>query len=247
MSELKIDNPAQRLLEILESGKRSNNQENCRDVWRRILVVTGSDEQTLITRLAKVMQLPARISQVMNDHFPAPRWKSTHWQQQIDKAFYSQELNGIWQKFNSHIDAQTLSELGLLSMTFETRGAHSSFNSDHVETLLLRIRELHEEIRNSELSVSMKSILLRQLYKIQEALESYSISGIEPVMDAVQSTLGLAVIDAEYREEISKGAESKFGEKMSDLLSDVANMITIAGALPALPVAIHTALTYLSK
>ncbi|MCS4320750.1 hypothetical protein M2407_005124 [Serratia sp. BIGb0234] len=66
-------------------------------------------------------------------------------------------------------------------------------------------------------------------------------------MDAVQSTLGLAVLHPEYRNEISKGADSQFGEKISELLSDVANVVTVAGALPALTAAVNMALTYLSQ
>lgn len=93
----------------------------------------------------------------------------------------------------------------------------------------------------------MKTMLLRQLFQIQEALESYSISEIEPIMDAVQSTLGLAVIDPEYKQEIKSGSGSKFGDRISSLLGDVANVVTVAGALPALPAAIQSALSLLSK
>lgn len=66
-------------------------------------------------------------------------------------------------------------------------------------------------------------------------------------MDAVQSTLGLAVRHPDYRSEISRGTNCKFGDKISDLLSDVANVVTIAGALPALTVAVNTALNYIGQ
>lgn len=66
-------------------------------------------------------------------------------------------------------------------------------------------------------------------------------------MDAVQSTLGLAVIDPEYKQEIKSGSGSLFGERISSLLGDVANVVTVTGALPALPVAIQTTLSLLSK
>ena len=73
MSELKIDNPAQRLLDILTARKANAGHYNCRQVWQRILAVPDNHEQVLITRLGKVMGLPARISLVMQDHFPDPR------------------------------------------------------------------------------------------------------------------------------------------------------------------------------
>ncbi|SUI37879.1 Uncharacterised protein [Salmonella enterica subsp. enterica] len=165
----------------------------------------------------------------------------------VDNAFVSQSLNSTWLSFNQHIDSRTISELSMLSDLFETRGAHAAIEADETEALLVKIIELRGDIRSSELSSAMKTMLLRQLSQLQEALESYSISGIEPVMDAVQSTLGLAVIDPEYKEEIKSGSGSQFGDRISSLLGDIANVVTVAGALPSLPAAIQTALSLLNK
>lgn len=37
MSELKIDNPALRLLDILEQGTRHQAAASCREVWKALL------------------------------------------------------------------------------------------------------------------------------------------------------------------------------------------------------------------
>ncbi len=193
------------------------------------------------------MGLPARINQVLQDHFPEPRWQSVHWRECVEAAFFAQEMNGTWEKLINHINDQAISELGLLSMIFETRGSHANIDVNEINLPLEQITELRSDIRSAELPVTMKTMLLRQMAQLQEALETYSISGIEPVMDAVQSTLGLVVVDSEYREEIRSGSGSKFGDRISSLLGDVANVVIVAGALPALPAAIHSALNYLSK
>lgn len=247
MSELKIDNPALRLLDILEQGRRHQATASCREVWKILLQAQNLSEHQLLSRLARVMELPERIVQVREDHFSSLRNKSYYWRSQVESAFTSQSLNGLWDTFRNHIDERTLSELSLLSDVFETRGTHVSITAAEIESLLERITELRGEIRSSELPFAMKTMLLRQLFQIQEALESYSISGIEPVMDAVQSTLGLAVIDPEYKREIKSDSGSQFGDRISSLLGDVANVVTVAGALPALPAAIQSALSLLSK
>lgn len=111
------------------------------------------------------------------------------------RHFFQKCLNSNWHSFNQYIDARTIFELSMLSDIFETPGAHAAIEANEIESLLTKIIELRVKIRSSDLSSTMKTMLLRQLSQLQEALESYSISGIEPVMDAVQSTLGLAVID----------------------------------------------------
>lgn len=247
MSELKIDNPAQRLLDLLEQGNKYQRTDNCRNVWQKILQVEGMEEQHLLTRLAHAMALPGRIIQVREDNFSTLRGKSNYWKSHVDKAFVSQSLNDSWYTFRDNIDDRTLTELSMLSDLFETRGAHAGIATDEIEALLERITQLRSELRESGLSATMKTLLLKQIAQIQEALESYSISGVEPVMDAVQSALGLAVLHPEYRNEISKGTGSQYGEKISALLTDTASVVTIAGAMPVISGAVHTVLTYLSK
>jgi len=247
MSELKIDNPAQRLLDLLEQGTGYPRHENCRKVWKKILQVEGKEEHHLLNRLAHAMALTGRIIQVREDNFSTLRGKSNHWKSCVDGAFVAQILNSDWGTFWQHIDDRTLTELGMLSDLFETRGSHAVIAAEEINDLLARITQLRNEIRESGLSNALKTLLLKQLSQIQEALESYSISGVEPVMDAVQSTLGLAVLHPDYRKEISKGTGSQFGEKISALLTDTASVVTIAEAMPAISGAVHVALTYLSK
>lgn len=134
-----------------------------------------------------------------------------------------------------------------ISDLFETRGAHAVIASKEINDLLARITQLRNEIQDSGLPSALKTLLLKQLSQILGALGSYSISGVEPVMDAVQLTLGLAVLHPDYRKEISKGTGSQFGEKISALLTDTASVVTIAGAMPAISGTVHVALTYLSK
>lgn len=52
MNELKIDNPAQRLLDILEAGKTQKRDQNCRLVWVFLLQAQKNNEQHLLSRLA---------------------------------------------------------------------------------------------------------------------------------------------------------------------------------------------------
>lgn len=244
MSELKIDNPAQRLLDILESGRAHSGHLNCREVWKKILDVKQNDEQFLLSRLAKALELSGRIIQVRENHFSSLRGNSNHWKNCVEKAFMAQSLNNTWQSFIQHIDIHTINELAMLSDLFESRVAHATMQDDEIENLIERVAELRTEIRDSDLSAEMKNLLLRQLSQIQDALESYDISGIEPVMDAIQSTIGLTALHPGYRSELKDG---QFSTKISQLLSDASNAVTAAGALPALTAAASSFIAYLSS
>lgn len=247
MSTLKIDNPAKRLLDILKTGKKISSMTTGRSAWLEILEASDISESLLNTRIGKIMGLPECIVQTLQDHFPEYNSQSMHWRDKTEHAFYSQSLGGAWSNFISHIDNQTISELTLLSLVFETRGSHSVIDANEVERLITKVNDLRNDIRNSDLSANLKNMLLKQLAQLYEALETYSVLGIEPLMDAIQSTVGLAVINEEYRNEISPEATNEFGKRISSVLGEIANVITVVGALPALPVVIQSALNFLSK
>ncbi|HFD8837342.1 TPA: hypothetical protein ACF67X_005149 [Salmonella enterica] len=50
----------------------------------------------------------------------------------MEAAFFAQEMNGTWEKFINHINDQAISELGLLSMIFETRGSHANIDVNEI-------------------------------------------------------------------------------------------------------------------
>lgn len=79
MSELKIDNPALRLLDVLEQGQRHPASTSCREVWKALLLAQNLSEYQLLSRLARVLELPERIEQVREDHFSSLRNKSDYW------------------------------------------------------------------------------------------------------------------------------------------------------------------------
>ncbi|HAG1892263.1 TPA: hypothetical protein G8W59_004337 [Salmonella enterica] len=147
MSEQKIDNPAQRLLDLPEQGNEYQRTDNCRKVWQKILQVEGMEEQHLLTRLACTMAQPGCIIQVREDNFATLHGKSNHWKSHVDKAFVSQSLNEGWHTFRDNIDDRTLTELGMLSDLFETRGAHAGIAAEEIDDLLERITQLRNHRR----------------------------------------------------------------------------------------------------
>lgn len=59
------DNPAARLLAILELGIQQDQNIKCRDIWRKLLNVEGGDDALLMSRLGKVMELPQQAIQII--------------------------------------------------------------------------------------------------------------------------------------------------------------------------------------
>ena len=64
------DNPAARLLKILQDGQKIQVDARCRDVWHKLLDVETSDAALLMSRLGKVMELPNLIINDIRVNYP---------------------------------------------------------------------------------------------------------------------------------------------------------------------------------
>ena len=61
-----LDNPAARLLRILEKGKKLPPPMSCRQAWCELLEVEIEDKVTLMGRLGKLIPLTAEITEQLS-------------------------------------------------------------------------------------------------------------------------------------------------------------------------------------
>ena len=92
------DNPAGRLLNILEKAEKIKSHVVSRTAWAEIFEIEN-DDALLVSRLGKVMALPHEIITDINLHFPEQRGSYTHWSKQVNLAFTHHNLNTEWSKF----------------------------------------------------------------------------------------------------------------------------------------------------
>ena len=117
---MKSDNPASRLLALLEDGKRHKKEENCKNVWINILKVKNGDAE-LMCRLGMVMLLPQQILEIVKVEFPNQQEQLNHATRMLCHAFGQQNFGGKWENFITHIDGHTLSYLNIFAELLKTK------------------------------------------------------------------------------------------------------------------------------
>lgn len=225
---MKLENPAERLVTILNKARFYPNPvgANCTSAWRDILGLTPDDGQLMLhKRLAETMELPVTIERVMTNAFEGSRWRGVSWQPAVNKAFTHMTLAGPFNSFSQHITDSAISELNMISMLIHGKGEQENISEEQMKLMLEKLNALKSEIIESDLSAELKNNLLRYLYKIIHALDDYLISGLEPVMDAVEATFGNLLLNPGYREAIKK---ESLGKKFYETIGLVANAVTVA-------------------
>lgn len=226
------DNPAARLLAILELGIQQDQNIKCREIWRKILNVGSGEDALLMSRLGKIMELPEQAIQIIIKDLPNQKETYKHWSAQVHKAFSEQNLNSAWQTFRQHIDSHTLTYLRLTADLIQMKSSTSILTSDNTQELKSKIDELLSEVLASELDSEIKQHIARYLQKILISIDEYRISGALPIIESVEAAFGHAFFDESYRHAM---ATTEIGAKTVSVLSALASAVTVALGAPQLP------------
>lgn len=229
---LHSDNPAARLLKILEAGRKQQPNEKCRNVWHKLLGVDNNNHALLMSRLGKVMELPEQIITNIQDYYPNQGNTYKHWSQKVNAAFMQQNLNGQWNDFNKHIDSHTIDYLSMTADLLDVKVSTQLLPESKIEDIREKVDDLIKEAIESDIDTEFKGYITRYLRKIIIAIDEYNISGAIPIAESIESTFGHAFLDKNYHENLSK---TEYGKKVITVLGAVASVVTIAVGLPQLP------------
>lgn len=226
------DNPAARLLAILEDGRHIQTNMTSRKAWHQLLNVPEGDAPLLMSRLGKVMELPQQIIRIIDDEFPNQGGSYSHWSNRVNSGFEQQNINGNWNTFWQHIDSHTLNYLKLSADLIQTKTPTTLLNEETVEEIREKIDQLLNELLEGGFETEFKQFLSRALQRIIIVVDEYRISGAVPIIESVEIVFGHAFFDEKYRKEVST---TEFGKKLITVLSSVASSVTIALGIPQLP------------
>ncbi|MBV7264534.1 hypothetical protein KCG43_21235 [Photobacterium sp. WH24] len=240
MSILMInDNPASRLLVILQEGKKVKIDANTTVTWKQLLRVPPHglhSDSKLMAKLGQFMLLPHEVQKLIGQFYPEQSQDLKYCISRIQTALTEQNLKGNWHSFISHIDDHTISTLSMSSVLLDHKLETKLIKSDELDSLKEKISNVLSETIKAELPEEFKKFITHYLKKILSSIDDYFISGAVPILDALEATLGHAVLDPSFKETLTK---TPIGGKIRTVLGDVANIVTVAAAASG-------AVTYLS-
>ncbi|MDA3140235.1 hypothetical protein [Vibrio metschnikovii] len=226
-----VDNPAARLLKILELGKTYNVEANCKNSWKQLLAVQGDSNSELMSKLGKVMDLPQEAISLLEILGEGDIDMHAHWVDQVSRGFMEQNLNSKWQTFINHIDDHSIRYLKMCARVLDVQSKESLLSAEQLGEIRAEIMEVLNTVRGSSLEISIKQFLIRKLHQILVAIDEYDITGSVPIFTAIESTYGHAVSNPNFRRSIQ---DSELAETLWGSLNKVSTVISLATGLPEL-------------
>ncbi|PLA74874.1 hypothetical protein CYQ88_04585, partial [Hydrogenovibrio sp. SC-1] len=230
---MEINNPAGRLLNILEEGKMIDSKMINRDAWKKLLCHPDDYDYLLIGRIGKVFALPDEIYKeltlVENNRINA----YMSWTKNLESSLNACRLDRPWAEFINTITDQILNPLAMTSEFLSAQRPQFSVEKSELDKISSDSQALLDLIINSSLETNLKSYFIEQLRKIRHAIEEFKITGAAPVIEIVESTFGKFRTNKEAFEDSvnDEGLKHKFW----DFMHKTAVVLTVVNGLNQLP------------
>lgn len=236
-----FDNPAYRLLALLQQGKQIDRTMNCATAWAQLFdVPEGSPD--LFVRLGKLMELPALTVSALKYTYPDEEGTWAYWVNQLQRGFQVQALNQSWSTFIDSIDDHTITYLKMHSRLLQVKSKLKSVDEDVLNTAKKGLAEVLELLlENEDIEREVRVPLSRNIRKLISAIEEYKLTGSIGIFDSIEILVGHSYFDPKYASAIK---ETSIGEKVTGIVSTLADSMTVALGLPQLGDSLKPLLAY---
>lgn len=224
------DNAASRLLELLVKAKGIDPNIASIHAWDHLLDA-NKNPALLLSRMGKMIALPEQIATTLSNSVETSPGVVQHISQQFYVAFTAHKFGEKWDVFISRIDAHMTNYLTLASTLLETKVKTKRLEADELQGLRESFEQLLDKVRASDLPPRLKSYVVSQLHGLITALDDYFITGAEPILGAVEATIGHACFDRDYKGFLT---DHELGKSLLDCLGAAANLVTVAVGIPQL-------------
>lgn len=219
-----IDNPAKRLLAILHECKAIQSNVVCRKAWQTVLKT--EDEGQLLSRIAKVLELAADVTEVIRELFPRHLNAIQTLRIQLNAGITQQNLNGQWSAFLQQVPDNSIVSLEFASSLLDEREELKKIATDTLTEQRDTLYSLRSEIvAATDIPDQVKLTILRYIQRLIDSIDEYFITGVFPVLDAANTAVGNIAFDTAYNSALE---HTEPGKKFAAALSNVANSATIA-------------------
>lgn len=183
---------------------------------------TKDNEILLWDKISKLMSLPKKIEDTLQDYFPEDEIPAPNWRPSVDAFFSQLSLVEPLPNATNRISDAALNDLGMISVLFKTKGQVGQLKDEQLVEIKEQLLELKESIINSDFSTELRKEILHYINTMIRAFEDYEITGIEPIISATEATMGHACMSEEFHKVVTTTEE---GSKLKGILKKTISSI----------------------
>jgi len=217
-------NPAGRLHRLLTAARKIQPNTRTTDAWRQLLDSPGLDDTQLLSRFGLALRLPQEARDALDAVADLNRDLFLRWVARVDVAFFHNRFDATINQFTEHLDDATLTTIEHGSDLLSKRFAQNPAIEQHLPSISRAVKELRQDVVESDLPADIIEFVLDHLRAIDEALETYTIRGAEGLRDAAHRAVGAIVCDKSID---TKAGGSRVWQRAKHLFVGIAAVVRL--------------------
>lgn len=226
------DNPAKRLLNILNKAVLVGEADISYYAWRKILNLPSETTDVEVSlAIGKVISLVAEINSYLVANEPEYVKDCQYWMDNVLHALaVSSSLSSAWRDVLIYLDNHTFSYLRSVVRIIDSNMLKEQIlhldnvNQEELLEINSSVKSLYEEIlNNQEIDPKVKASILKYLSKLIEAVDQYAITGSEGILEALEQAVGHMCFNPDYKNYMEKTVT---GKKTLTMMGEIAKKVT---------------------
>lgn len=220
------NNPAGRLTRLIRRLREVSGTTPMRAAWAHAL---GVDENNISELLARITLAARLVDQTVIqiegladlDHGLYLRWTPL-----VRGAFTDFGMSNQIARITDRLTPEVLTGLDFCNHELSRRCPEQTVDMAKLEELTKEAKALMDQVVRADLPGDLKEYVLDKLDLLLRALEMYHVTGIRPIVSAMETIVGATVLGGkEHHEQLTKTPQ---GQRLWSLLGKVATLIALA-------------------
>lgn len=191
------NNPAGRLLEVCNKFHGMPNGTSIRTAWAKILGIDETDIPSLLNRIGVAISLISSTKKAVMSLPDLDHGLFLSWEGPLNEAFSRLNLGGEnIVGIDKLLAPEVLKALAFCNAELSKRKPEPQADPNELAKLLEEVKILLDDVLESDLPSDIKTFVLEKLNALERAIELYTLSGIKPIEEVVESMLGGALLKA---------------------------------------------------
>lgn len=204
--EIKKDNPAGRLYEILAKAKNQPPDNALKTVLTAAL--NASNDVDFYKRLVHLKELVNEVKETVQNMENINKELYLSHYPQIEQLTQTSNLDIPWKNVIHLLGEPALINVAHIAEILPYNCRENLIEENVLNELIFEIEEVIKKVNDSSLIIELKRLIIDQLYIILNSIYSYKIRGVKGLRNALTTSLGEFIInyklfkDAENTDEV---------------------------------------------
>jgi hypothetical protein len=222
------NNPASRLLKVLEKVCELNPEALTRQVWA-IAFNTTAETHVVYPKITKLLLLIHEIKDEMS-RLPIKMKTLSTWPNSLEASLFQMNLDIQWSAHQPRI-CQVIQPVRDSAELLSHLRPERIIKEETLQKFESEIRSLLDDVTDSDIEKEIKDFIIEQLRNILFGIDDFEIRGIKGIQEAVQQTVGAIASNGKVQ---SKLSGTSFGKRLWQIISVYAVFAGVINDTPQL-------------